>query len=291
VRSSVEGVDSILLSLKNSGILGYSGSFDFTTPDGYKIRLNTGFSANVSTVAYGSRGPYQNSFEVWRASDNLKLLELFFGSVANPAQGVGVAAIWMPGRIDPVNNGGTGMVECVTTGGSVNGTMICTLTGGPWDATGTGVFNTILVKAVASSSAGTISVKALAQRTDQTPFDCAGGNADIYALAFISKTATPHQTTGMWGINDNSIAGTLCLAANGFNYSYYNTGVNAGASDSSQYFVREGSPPMNDSAYPSDAAVDSLLNEMATATDTDMTMAKVRTVSVVDFNNPINAPF
>ncbi len=280
-KDIVKGIDTLLSQLATSAVLNQTTTV--TSVNGnYTLRYTPNFNSSVTSTALGSK-TYKSSFEIWLGSGSsaTKALELYFDSSTDKSVGSGVLAIWQPNRFDTTLNSANRQIECAMTGGSTNGTMICSWNG-PIEASG-GI-QAGRIKVTASASAGTISYKALA--TPVTTTTCTGGNSDYYAIAFITKNVTPFYSTAKYGFNDGAIASTLCATANSNNNAYFNITSNPTATGSSKYFVTDGVTSDTNSfntggnLYPSVASVDSLFSEMSGGSDTDLTIAKLTALSV-----------
>lgn len=280
-KDIVKGIDSILLQLASSNVLNQTSTVTAVSGN-YTFRYTPNFNGSVTSSALGAK-TYKSSFEIWLGSgaNATKALELYFDSTSDKSVGSGVLAIWQPNKFDTTLNTANRQIECTMSGGSSNGTMICSWNG-PLEAAGT--IQAARIKVSASSSAGTVSYKALA--TPVTTTTCGGGNSDYYAITFISKNVSPYYATARWGFNDNSIATTLCTVSNTTNNAYFNINSNPNATDSTKYFVADGITSdtntynTNGSLYPSIASVQTLFTEMSSGTDADMTIAKLGSLTI-----------
>src|SRR6185295_12232455 len=96
VKSATDGIDSLLSNLAKSGVLDKTTTVQISE-GGYKLKLNTAFNTSVTSTAFPSGKTYKNSFEVWKASNDSKIMELFFDSSTSKSE---VLAIWQPNLID-----------------------------------------------------------------------------------------------------------------------------------------------------------------------------------------------
>ncbi len=279
-KDVVKGIDTILKNLSGSGILKQSSKYTVTS-DGYTYRINPTFNTSVTSNAFGSK-TYKVSFEIWKASDNSKVLELFFDSATDQSTGSGVLAIWQPNKFDStLNQTNSPKMECAMTGGTADGTMICSWNGGPFETDGPVENGRVKVKATSATSQ--VSIKAIAKTVTTTT--CSGGNPDYYGLAFIvKKSDSTNYATARMGFNDNSIASTLCGTSNTYNSAYFNNTTNSSSSGSGKYFVTDGITSDTNSyntgsVYPSVNDVSTLYSEINT-TDSDMTITNVNSISV-----------
>lgn len=274
INDITRGVDTVIVGLQRSGALSSTTPIQ-TTSGNLKIKLNPSFNSNVTSTALGSR-TYAISFEAWRSSDGAKFLELYFDNASSRNE---VLAIWQPNIVDlTANPAGSNKMECVMTGGAANGLMVCSWNG---PIENPGAVTAARFKVDSDSAAGTISVKGAAIAIANP---CAGGNADVYSLAFISKSVSPYYTTARFGFNDNSTAATLCGVANSLNNGYFNANANPFASDSSKYFVQDGVTSDLDANYPTVASVTTLFGQIGGGADSDnvtINLAALTGLSVV----------
>ncbi|MBX7059841.1 MAG: hypothetical protein K1X75_17390 [Leptospirales bacterium] len=273
INDVTRGVDRIIVGLQNSGALSQS-SILRTTSGNLKIKLNPNFSSSVTSTALGARS-YNVSFEAWR-NDGVKFLELYFDSATARNEAL---VIWQPNVVDAtVNPAGSNKIECAMSGGASNGFMVCSWNG---PIENPGAVTAGRFKVDPNSVSGLVSVKGAAIAIANP---CAGGNADVYAMAFIARNANPFYTTARFGFNDNAIAATVCGGANPLNNAYFNINANGFASDSSRYFVQEGVTTDLDPNYPTVASVNALFGELGGAADGDgvsITTAVLSALNVV----------
>lgn len=274
VNDLTKGVDSIILGLQNSGALNQTQTIEISQGL-YKLRLNPTFNAPVNNSALGAR-TYAVSLEVWRASDDVKYLELYFD---DPSAKSEVLAIWQPNVFDAtVNQSGSNKIECLLSGGAADGFMLCSWNGPIEDP---GAVTAARFKVDADSSAGTVSVKGLAEAIANP---CPGGSPDYYALAFVTRSASPFYTTAQFGFNDGGVASTTCGLPNAANSAYFNTTANPTATDSNQYFVTDGIGPGEElPEYPSLADTGALFGQIGAGSDADgvsITIADLGALSI-----------
>ncbi|TGL60238.1 hypothetical protein EHQ58_06980 [Leptospira ognonensis] len=280
-KDIVKGIDSILVNLASSNILSQTSTVTAVSGN-YTFRYTPNFNGSVTSASLGAK-TYKSSFEIWSGSGSTatKALELYFDSATDKSTGSGVLAIWQPNKFDTNLNTANKQIECSMVGGSANGTMVCSWNG-PLESAGT--IQAARIKVTANATAGTVSYKAAAVPVTSTT--CSGGNADYYAIAFITKNVSPYYSTAKWGFNDNAIAATLCTTSNTTNNAYFNTNSNPSATDSTKYFVADGVTSDTNSfntggtLYPTIASVDSLFTEMTSGSDTDITTTKLGSMTI-----------
>ncbi len=87
-RGNSQFMDSLLLSLRNSGLLNRTGTFTATNQScgsiTCTIRLTVGANESHSSSAYSGNKVFANKFEAWRTTDNAKALEFFFTDSTTP---------------------------------------------------------------------------------------------------------------------------------------------------------------------------------------------------------------
>lgn len=274
LQNATNGVDEIIVSLQNSGALNANQVITATRGD-FKYRFNPSFDQSVVSTAFPSGKTYNVSFEVWRSTDDSKYLELYFTTGEDAREAL---AIWQPNIVDTnANQGNSNKMECALSGGANDGFMVCSWNG---PIASSGVVQTARFKADANSTSGDVSVRGAVQTLNAS--GCASGAADYYALAFISKTASPNYTTARFGFNEGSLAPTLCGTTNTVNNAYFNTNANANGSGGDQYFVQDGVATDLDANYPTSASVASYFNGLGSADSdgVDITTTALGSLSV-----------
>lgn len=210
--------DQIITSLKNSGLLTNSGSWATTTTIGgvqYKVRLQTGSSCcpTISSTAYTGTKSFANRFKLWRASDNVEVLELLFDNINSPNTSNGVL---MNYRLNALNASLTDnpnlIVESYIFNGAPNRKQTYS-----WS----GAFQTTATNSNPTSDAGrvvleemTLGLKGagttpglcvrIVARTSQTPGSCSGAPF-YYALAYGQRTESGFETTAQAGLYPNPL--------------------------------------------------------------------------------------
>ncbi len=208
--------DQIITSLKNSGLLANSGSWATTTTIGgvlYKVRLQTGSTCcpTISSSAYTGTKSFANRFKLWRASDNVEVLELLFDNISSPNTSNGVL---MNYRLNALNSTLTDnpnlIVESYIFNGSPNRRQVYSWSGAfqltatnsnPTSDAGRVILEEMTLGLRNAGTTPGLCVRIVA-RTSQTPGACAGPPF-YYALAYGQRTETGFETTAQAGIYAN----------------------------------------------------------------------------------------
>ncbi|MEQ9364955.1 MAG: hypothetical protein RIF32_11960, partial [Leptospirales bacterium] len=169
---------------------------------------------------------FSHRFKLWRASDNLDVLEMLFDDIDSPATGDGVLLNYRLGALDgTLSDNNALIVESYISGASPNRRQTYSW-GAAFNTTGTaaatttdrgrGVLEemTVGLKGGCTSS-GALCVRIAARTVSQTITGCGTGNF-YYALAYGQKTATNFETTALSGLAVNTLAtgGQICGVIN-----------------------------------------------------------------------------
>lgn len=294
--------DNIIMALKNAGLLKNSGTFTNTAVINgvtYKIKLETGGSFNASGTAAGSTA-YSNKFRMWRASDNLVTLQLYFNNVDSPSGGMFLfyrLAVLSP----TVSNNENLIVESYISGTSPSRKQTYSWGAAFWtsgaNAATTSVAGRVILEEMTLGLVGGgtnpgLCVKIISKTTPLT--GCAASTAHYYVLAYGQKTTGGLETTAKAGLHTsiatavNGGTGGAC-GANNLNYGLFNS------SGFLQDRVSSGSVP---TGYPSPlgggySEVDTLFNEFGNAgggtwdsTTTVMVDTTLATIAFPDTSAP-----
>lgn len=232
--------DNLITGLKNSGLLTNATTQLSTTTVlngvSYKVKLETNNSCNPTTAcqnitasSYTGNKTFTNRFKLWRASDNLDVLEMLFDDVDNPATGDGVLLNYRLGVLDgSLSDNPNLIVESYISGASPNRRQTYSW-GAAFNITGTQAATTIDRGRVVleemtvglkggGTSSGALCVRIAARTVSQTIPFCGTGNF-YYALAYGQKTVSNFETTALSGLQVNTLAtgGQICsLTSLGF---------------------------------------------------------------------------
>lgn len=267
VRDITNGIDSILLGFKRSGLFNRTGTF--TTNNGiFKIKLVMNNPESISLTAGGTK-EFSNKLILWNASTNAKYMELYFDDPES-ATSDGAAITFEPAVMDSVNFNTGKRMECYTNLPSK--TMTCSWEGKLDKINGITEKAQIIVK----EENGVITLNGLI-KTDvgvsnniQTLLGGCdeGGSRYYYTLLAVIKNTAPYFTTAAYGAREDLKSLQLGNCPNSFNYGYFNTNANPNATDSTKFFAGMGtSPPSSD--YPTTADVDALLTQEPSKTTVD----------------------
>jgi len=266
--------DQLIMALKNTGLLNNASNLSTTTTINgvsYKIRLQTGGSCGatctgVSASAYRGAGAvtknFTNRFKMWRASDNLDVLELMFNDVSTPNTSSGILLRYRLGVLNPsLSDNPNLIVESYITGASPSRRQTYSWGAAFWTS-GANAANSndrgrVVLEEMTlglTGGAGTapgICVR-IAARTVSTNFGCGTGNY-YYALAYGQKTGTNFETTAKSGAEVNSLAtsGKFCPSFLGGIDLKFGTFNGSGFIADGQTSVPNGFPdPSTNGAYP-----------------------------------------
>lgn len=83
-NNNTDTIEAILTPIKNYNLLNNSNPIETTVqiPSGgvFKVKLTVNANSSITTSAYDGSKTFKHKFEMWRASDNRKALEMFFDS-------------------------------------------------------------------------------------------------------------------------------------------------------------------------------------------------------------------
>ncbi|MCB1173290.1 MAG: hypothetical protein KDK39_06995 [Leptospiraceae bacterium] len=267
VKDVSDAIDALLVSLESSGAFRQTQRLTLTSGN-YKLLIEPSANISITPTGTGTATTYTNKFVMWQKSDDVKVLELFFDSSTDRTSGNGALAIWWPRKFDSSLQASSGKFECVTRLVSGNKAMTCSWSEGPFVSGG--VTKSGQLEAAEQSSDSTIRVKSYV-RLNQSSF--CSDTTDYYALAFISKNASPYYTTAEFSLAGTSQLSATVLASRGYlcslagtntlNYGFFNTAANPNATDSSKYFVLDASTTLPGADYPATASVDALFATMS----------------------------
>ncbi len=276
--------DNLITGLKNSGLLTNNPQQLATTTvlSGvtYKLKLETNGTCNptascqsISASAYTGTKNFNHRFKLWRASDNLDVVELLFDDIDNPATGDGVLLNYRLGLLDgTLSDNPNLIVESYISGASPNRRQTYSW-GAAFNITGTAAATTsdrgrVVLEEMTvglkggGTSSGALCVRIAARTVSQTIAGCGTGNF-YYALAYGQKTVSNFETTALSGIAVNSLAtggqvcGILSLGFGTFN------GAGFLADGLSSSTVSDGFPdPSVNGGYP---GVQALFNKINTS--------------------------
>ena len=264
-KKITESIAGMINQINSSGVTmlnSWSGSVP--NPAGGTMKVSYNGQANV-TVPNGALGSatYKSSMYVWNSGGN-KMLEMFFD-----ASGA-VLVRFMPSRIDATYIS-TGLVECQVSGTSGSRIMVCTWGGGPFNSGLNPAWDRARIKVQEVSSELHIS----ALSSSVSGITC-GAHPDWFTLAYIAKSASPYYTVAKFGYNDAGIGETICGGSNTLNYGLFNADTNASATDSSQYFVSQGTAAgAIPAGYPAAADVDTLFATITNSGTGEVTRDKL----------------
>ncbi|MCR9145032.1 MAG: hypothetical protein NXI24_22530 [bacterium] len=276
--------DNLITGLKNSGLLTNSPSQLATTTvlSGvtYKLKLETNGTCNptascqnISSSAYTGTKTFNHRFKLWRASDNLDVVELLFDDIDSPATGDGVLLNYRLGILDATLSDNPNLiVESYISGASPNRRQTYSW-GAAFNTTGTAAASTsdrgrVVLEEMTvglkggGTSSGALCVRIAARTVSQTITGCGTGNF-YYALAYGQKTLTNFETTALSGIavNDLTTNGQICGIVN-LGFGTFN-GAGFLADGQSSSTVPDGFPdPSVNGGYP---GVQALFNKIDTS--------------------------
>lgn len=207
--------DSIITSLKNSGLLANAGSWATTTTIGgvlYKVRLQTGSPSGccptISSSAYTGTKSFANRFKLWRASDNVEVLELLFDNINSPNTSNGILMNYRLNALNAALTDNTNLiVESYIFNGSPNRKQVYSWSGAfsttatsanPTTDAGRVVLEEMTLGLRSGGTAPGLCVRIVA-RVSQTIANC-GTGPFYYALAYGQKTGTNFETTAQSGL-------------------------------------------------------------------------------------------
>jgi hypothetical protein len=229
--------DNLITSLKNSGLLTNTATQLATTTVlngvSYKVKLETNNTCspttacqNINASAYTGTKTFSHRFKLWRASDNLDVLEMLFDDIDSPATGDGVLLNYRLGALDgTLSDNNALIVESYISGASPNRRQTYSW-GAAFNTTGTAAATTtdrgrVVLEEMTvglkggGTSSGALCVRIAARTVSQTITGCGTGNF-YYALAYGQKTATNFETTALSGLAVNTLAtgGQICGVIN-----------------------------------------------------------------------------
>ncbi|MBL8020285.1 MAG: hypothetical protein JNM27_11515 [Leptospirales bacterium] len=300
--------DQIIMSLKNSGLLANSGSWQTTTNINgvsYKVKLQIGGActacSNISSSAYTGTKNFSNRFKLWRASDGLDVLELLFDDVnsANTSNG-----ILLTYRLQPLSQGATSdnqslIVESYISGASPSRRQTYSWGARFWNSgsnastssdRGRVVLEEMTLGLQGGGMASGLCVR-IAARTVAFTSGCGGPGAHYYALAYGQKTGSNFETTAKSGLALNTLTtnGTIC-GSNILKFGIFNGG---GFVQDNLTSVPTGYPdPSVNGGYP---GVTALFNKIDTTGSgaglyDDFSKAKIDGLNTIDFHPSAEAP-
>lgn len=299
--------DQIIMSLKNSGLLANSGSWQTTTNINgvsYKVKLQIGGSctgcSNISSSAYTGTKNFSNRFKLWRASDGLDVLELLFDDVNTPNTANGILLTY---RLQPLSQGATSdnqslIVESYISGASPSRRQTYSWGARFWNSgsnattssdRGRVVLEEMTLGLQGGGMASGLCVR-IAART--VSFNSACGNGPhYYALAYGQKTGSNFETTAKSGLAFNTLTtnGTVC-GSNILKFGIFNGG---GFVQDNLTSVPTGYPdPSVNGGYP---GVTALFNKIDTTGSgaglfDDFSKTKIDNLNTIDFHPSAEAP-
>ncbi len=216
--------DKLIISLKNSRLLGNTGNFTTTTVINgvsYKMRLQTNCGGSVaecqnrSSSSYTGTKTFDHRIKFWRASDNLATLEMLFDDVESPATGDGVLLAYRLGVLDSTLSDNSNLiVESYISGGAPSRKQTYSWSEKFWlngpNATITADRGRVILEEMTIGLKGGglapgICVKIVA-RTTPLPTGCAASTAHYYSLAYGQRTDGNLETTALSGLASGGIA-------------------------------------------------------------------------------------
>lgn len=258
----------------NSGILKRGTTFTQTSEDSlWTWRITPNANESHTSTAYSGSVTFTHKFEVWRASDNQKALELFFTTPDNLAE----ASLLLLYRLKIMNavefNGDDTVTESFTFGSADARKQTYTLTGGS-PKTDMGGVDRLRVIIEEMDSGTIICVKSIVRLRPSTIDLCGtASTADYYSLAYSQNLTGDKEVTAKFGLVEGAIDGTGLLCSpttNVFNYGLFSE---------SQSFISDGNASgAIPSTHPAASRVDALFAELGTAGDGEFDDTRFATV-------------
>lgn len=284
-KAVVDGVNEILEAFYDGGLFSYTGNpIDQTGDNGQQYRLDPGFATQL-TGPLGS-ATYQYSFEVWSdSSKTTKLIEFFFNNPSS-SDGGEVMLIMNTGAQDATVNTDS-RILCQAGGTSGSRSMICQFTNNSGSTYSVGEdIDRVLIKVAEADGGDNLHYTGIA-RTLSTNMCGAGAQNEYYSLAFIATAGNPHYTTARHSLNYAAGTGIdlpLCETSNEAPAGFFNANENSSATDSTQFYVGEGST-VPSSSYPAISDVNTLHSQMEGSSG-DITKTTVDALSSISFQIP-----
>lgn len=219
--------DGLIVSLKNTGLLGNTGNFQTTTVINgvtYKLKLQTNCAGsvtecqNLASSAYTGNKTFDHRIKFWRASDNLAVLEMLFDDVENPATGDGVLLAYRLGALDPTLSDNSDLiVESYISGGAPSRKQTYSWSEPFWLSGPNAVITTdrgrvILEEMTIGLKGGGLSpglcVKIVARTNNISLGGICGAGQFYYSVAYGQKTEGNLETTALSGWANGTIAAT-----------------------------------------------------------------------------------
>lgn len=219
--------DQLVTGLKNSGLLTNEprslASTTVLNGVNYKFKLETNGTCsptsscqNISASAYSGTRTFNHRFKLWRAGDDLDVLELLFDDIDNPATGDGVLLTYRLGILDvSLSNNPALIVESYIAGAKPNRQQTYSwgasfFADAARAATTTDRGRVVLEEMTiglkgGGTSSGALCVRIAARTPSQTVPVCGTGNV-YYALAYGQKTESNFETTALSGLAINTLA-------------------------------------------------------------------------------------
>ncbi|MCB1174936.1 MAG: hypothetical protein KDK39_15295, partial [Leptospiraceae bacterium] len=220
-NANTDLIEAIVTPIKNSGALNYKGTYTrtVTTAKGitFTARLTVGTAADAVTAqAFSGNKYFDNKFEMWRASDNAKALELFFDSLTD-LSGDGILLIYNLNVLDPYTYSDSMVVESYSFKNVSSRVQVYSwssaYSGGK---SGASYVNTDRGRVILDTMENdTVLCFKAVVRFDGTNNFCTGaaGN-EYYALSYSQFFASPNYATARMSLQDGAIDNSTSTATN-----------------------------------------------------------------------------
>jgi hypothetical protein len=260
-RANTVVLETLIAPIVNSGLLSRTEVYNANSEDGkWFWRLTPNANASVTATAYSGSKAFAHKFEIWRASDNAKTLELYFDNPANLRE-TEVLLKYRGKILAPLSFLGVDVItESYVFGAEGARKQVYTFTGGDVGAAGKMDRGRVILEEMDN---GTIlCVKSVLRLAASEDLCLDGtGSQEYYTLAYSQKLTDHKETTAKFGLKSGALdnSGVLCAITNPYNYGLF-TESGLFVSDSNS----TGSVPSN---YPSATRVDALFAEFGGAGD------------------------
>lgn len=231
-RGNSQFMDSLLLSLRNSGLLNRTGTFTASNIScgaiTCKIRLTVGANESHTSSAYSGNKVFANKFEAWRSTDDAKALEFYFTDSTTPGD-TGGLLYYNLNVLNPTTFAGDSVVvESYVSG--VPGSLRQTYSWSGGSITGSTGSDRGRVVLEQMDGGVILCFQSIIRFTAGT-FNCGGdANPDYYSLGYSQETSAPFRATARATLANNTIDNTsvanpvcgLALASLQLNYGQFN---------------------------------------------------------------------
>jgi hypothetical protein len=254
-------IDDLLVEFQRAGVFNHTGTFSFN--DGrFKYLLKMNDPKTITLTAGSSNKTFSNRLIIFKSSNNVKYIELYFDDPSDPASD-GAVITWEPAVVDPISYTSGKKIECYTD--IPNKVMTCSWTG-PIETGGTVELGQIIAK-LTSDNKLTLNLLAKTTSSASTTIGSSLGPCDesgtryFYTLLGVQKYEVPFYSTAAFGLKEDTKSKNIGSCTNTYNYGYFNINANPTATDSTKYFAGSGATaPSSD--YPSTSEVDALLTQL-----------------------------